>query len=162
MLGLTLSDWKVALQEIYRVLAPGGWINLLEILFDASQWRWKTGPATTKLFKLVQAIFLGKGLVSDIPLLLLPLLEEAGFVNIRIEEHAARMYSEDGAVTRDIFHKVLVGIKKPVMDAGGMGFVKSEEEYDALTNATIKEWLETPAAAVHMFIVYAQKPPSGS
>jgi len=25
----------------------------------------------------------------------------------------------------------------------GMGFVKSEEEYDALTNATIKEWLET-------------------
>jgi hypothetical protein len=151
------------LKEIYQVLVPGGRINLLEILLDASQWRWKTGPAaTTKLFKLVQGFFLGKGLVPDIPSLLLALLEEAGFVNIRTEERAASMYGEDGAETRDIFHKVLVGMKKPVMDTGEMGFVKSEEEYDALTNVVIKEYLETPAAASHMFMVYAQKPPSGS
>jgi hypothetical protein len=162
VLGLTLSEWKAALKEIYQILVPGGWINLFEILLDASQWRWKTGPATTKLFELVCAVCFSKGLVPDIPSHLPALLEEAGFVNIRTEERPASMYGEDGAGMRDNVHKVLMGMKKPVMDAGGMGFVNSREEYEDLTNATITEWSETPAAVTHPFMVYAQKPPPDS
>jgi len=35
------------------------------------------------------------------------------------------IYQAHRAGMRDNVHKVLMGIKKPVMDAGGMGFVKS-------------------------------------
>jgi hypothetical protein len=160
IMGLTLPDWQAAFNELYRILVPGGWINLLEPQLDVSQFSWNPGPATTKMFMLMRAVMLANGFVPDLPRSLPALLKEAGFVNIHTEERGTSLYGEGGAGMRDNCHRGLLALKTPVLDAGGMGFVKSEEEFHSLSNATRKEWSETPEAVVQIFTFYAQKPAS--
>jgi hypothetical protein len=32
ILGLTFNDWQAAFKEMYRIIVPGGWVNLFEIM----------------------------------------------------------------------------------------------------------------------------------
>jgi len=160
VLGLTLPDWQAAFKELYRILVPGGWINLLEPQLDVSRFSWTSGPATATIFTLACAVMLARGFVPDLPYSLPALLKEAGFVNIHTEERGTSLYGEDGTGMRENCHKGLLGLKTPVLDAGGMGSVKNEEEYHSLANAARKEWSETPEAVIQIFMVYAQKPAS--
>jgi hypothetical protein len=142
---------------MYRVLVPGGWVNLTETLMDVLEFRWTPGPATTKLFMLARNVFLARGIIPDIPRRLPTLLEEAGFVNIHAEEHGLTLYGQDGADMRDNTHRGLLGMKTPLLKTGEL---KSEEEYDSLVSAASKEWSEIPEAVAEVTAVYAQKPPS--
>jgi hypothetical protein len=155
--ALPLPEFPVALKEIYRVLAPEGWFNSLETLLDVSQWSWTPGPATTKLFKLAGAVFQTRGLAPDLPLRLPALLEEAWFVNIHTERRTFNLHGPDGALWMDNGLRALQPLKKPVLAAGGLGFVKSEEEYDALMDAAKNELLGSPQVS-DIFLVYTQKP----
>ncbi|KIM71389.1 hypothetical protein PILCRDRAFT_82832 [Piloderma croceum F 1598] len=158
ILGLTFQDWQAAFKEMYRIIIPGGWVNLLEGLMDVAQYKWTAGPATLRLFTVVCALILARGMIPDLPLHLPALLEEAGFINIHVEERGVTVYGQEGADMRENTYRAMMTMKALVMNTGGLGFVKSAEEYENLVNAASKEWSETPEAAFQFFVVYAQKP----
>ncbi|KIM72374.1 hypothetical protein PILCRDRAFT_829773 [Piloderma croceum F 1598] len=137
ILGLTLQDWRAALKEMYRVIVPGGWVNLLEVQMDLPQFKWTPGPMTVQLFTVVCALLLAKGMVPDLPLHLPALLEEAGFMNIHVEERGLALYGQEGADMRENSRRVMMGMKTHVLDVGGL--VKSAEEYENLVNVASKE-----------------------
>ncbi|KAH7903340.1 hypothetical protein BJ138DRAFT_164175 [Hygrophoropsis aurantiaca] len=58
MAGLTLKNWKLALEEIYRVLECGGFVQLLKSDSDSVQ----SGPETTAGAKLLHHIMVTNGL----------------------------------------------------------------------------------------------------
>jgi hypothetical protein len=158
--GLTLPSWRAAFKELYRILVPGGWINLIEPLMDVGQFSWTPGPATTQFFMLVRAVMLANGIIPDLPHRLPALLQEAGFINIHTKECEVSLYGHDGAEMRDNIRTGMLGLRAPVLDAGGMGFVKNEEEYNGWLTATMEELSETPESVSQNFMVYAQKPAS--
>ncbi|KAF9059001.1 S-adenosyl-L-methionine-dependent methyltransferase, partial [Rhodocollybia butyracea] len=77
--ALTSEQWGAALGELYRVSKPGGWVQLLE-----------TGPETAmsggpmkRYADVYAAVYVNKGLVSDLNETLDQRLKSAGFVNIQ-------------------------------------------------------------------------------
>jgi SAM-dependent methyltransferase len=148
MIALQIPQWPVALREIYRVLRPGGWVQLGE----GCAWiegEYPNKPCMEKLVAMYRALTNARNLYIDCALGIEKMLEEAGFVDIRRESGMPRMgkwAGEDGIDNRVNHVGVFKGIKTPVLEAGGYGQVTSEEEYDALLEGLAREWDETPSA----------------
>jgi len=155
VLGLTFEDWREAFKEMYRIIVPGGWVDLLDTTHDLALFKWTPGLAMIQLLTVVRALLLAKGMVPDLPLHLPALLEEAGFVDIHVEERAMTLYGQEGADMRENICEVMLGMKTHVL---AMGILKSAEEYENLVNAASKEWSEMPEATWCFYAVYAQKP----
>ncbi|KAF9058992.1 hypothetical protein BDP27DRAFT_1503095, partial [Rhodocollybia butyracea] len=155
--ALTSEQWGAALSELFRVLKPGGWIQLLE-----------TGPETAirrggpiKLYAdAYAAVFVNNGLVSDLNETLGQRLKDAGFVSVQKQTTALpRLDSPDldfefkGQKRRMI---ASIPVLKPAFLATGM--FKSEDEIDELGKRIDQEW-NTPSQYLwHWSVAYAQKP----
>jgi len=155
--ALQKPDWERAICEIHRVLAPGGWVQLDEV------GAWKAGAITAKHQSLVQKLFQAKGLVLDCASYIPAMLAQAGFTNIRVEEKSIPLgkwagdHGVDGAAN---FIGVFRSMKTPILKAGGLGFVRSEQQFDRLLDQVELEWDQTPGAEIKFYIFCAQKLPS--
>ncbi|KAK0493970.1 S-adenosyl-L-methionine-dependent methyltransferase, partial [Armillaria luteobubalina] len=76
--ALTGQQWKVALQEIYRVIAPGGWVQLVDGVTIPEH----IGPFSAKIGNLWSILFAHKGLLVDAVKCLPDMLTQAGFINV--------------------------------------------------------------------------------
>lgn len=152
--ALQKPDWERAIGEMHRVLAVDGWVQLGEV------GPWKAGPITAKHQGLVQALFHAKGLILDCAAYIPAMLAQAGFANIRIEERSiplgkwAGAHGVDGAAN---FIGVFRAMKTPILKAGGLGLVRSEQELDRLLDQVEREWDQTPGAEIKFYIFSAQK-----
>lgn len=158
MAALTESQWPVAIQEIYRVLKPGGWVELGE---GEAYMGHPDGRGRHRVLDAVHQIYLSKGLVANIGSELPNMLKKAGFVDI---VHVPRKIplgkwggelGEDGLQSMGGFFRA---IKKPLLLKGGLGIVKTGEEYDALVDDLEREWNEVPGYSWAHYITYARKP----
>uniref|UniRef100_UPI0035E45754 class I SAM-dependent methyltransferase n=1 Tax=Thermogemmatispora sp. TaxID=1968838 RepID=UPI0035E45754 len=86
-LAIPLSGWPSAVQELARVTAPGGWVELVEASI-AAQDLTPSGPTTQKLFDLGGQLAALRGLDSEgkVARLLERYLAEAGLVNIQCHQ----------------------------------------------------------------------------
>ncbi|EED80711.1 predicted protein [Postia placenta Mad-698-R] len=153
--ALQSAEWEAAAREMYRCLVPGGWVQLGEV------GPWKAGPVTHKHHSLVHTLFASKGLLLDCAEYIPALLRNAGFINVYTEERAipvGEWAGEVGIDGRDNFIGVFRGMKTPILNAGGLGYVSTEGELDVLLNDVQKEWDVTEGAEFKFFIFYAQKP----
>lgn len=153
--ALQSSEWHKALSEMYRVLRPGGWIQLGEA------GKWHAGPNDARLASLIRALFVSRGLLLDVAVDLPKLVEEAGFQNIRVEKRLiplGRWAGPQGRDASDNFLGVFAGMKTPILRSGGFGMVSTEKEFDELIEAVRKEWDEYEGAEIAFHILYAQKP----
>ncbi|THH14922.1 hypothetical protein EW146_g5486 [Bondarzewia mesenterica] len=133
--ALCSSEWPVAVAEIFRVVRPGG--------------------ASSK--RLLEK----RGMLVDVADRLPGMLKEAGFVNVSIEERgmkAGAWAGKDGCEVRDNYIGVYRGMKTPILNAGGLGVVDSEKEFDDFLDAVEAEWDEIEGTELEMFIMCAQKP----
>ncbi|KAJ7499456.1 hypothetical protein FB451DRAFT_1549081 [Mycena latifolia] len=164
-IALEVPQWPVALREIFRVLRPGGWVQLGE----SSGWfagKYPNQPCLEKLVAMFRCLVTSRNIHIDCALDIPQMLEDAGFVDIRSELRMQQMgkWAGDLGVANRINHVgVLRGIKTPVLKAGGYGYVTSEAEYDALLEGLEREWDETPTAenigSEKPFIIFwARKP----
>ncbi|KAF8905799.1 S-adenosyl-L-methionine-dependent methyltransferase [Gymnopilus junonius] len=152
--ALQKPDWERAISEMYRVLAIDGWVQLGEV------GPWKAGTVTEKHQNLVQALFDAKGLVLDCAAYIPTMLAQAGFANIRVEERSiplGKWAGDHGADGATNFIGVFRAMKTPILKAGGLGIVRSEQEFDRLLDQVELEWDQTPGADIKFYIFSAQK-----
>lgn len=157
--ALKSSEYPEAIKQMYRVLRPGGWIQLGEI----GNWTPPASPesAISRHKKIHYAFFESRGLDLDIYAKLPSLLADAGFVNVKVEILRIPMGKLAGPAGID-GSRNLIGVfralRSGIISAGGFGVVKSLEEYDKLIDDLEKEWDETEGFVSEFHIVYAQRP----
>jgi SAM-dependent methyltransferase len=169
--GLTSGQWVDALNELHRVLVPGGRVQMCE----AGDYR--AGPATKNIHKLIDALAGSRGLVSvvDCAPRIPALLKAAGFVDITTEKRQILLGGSVGVdgrknltiMFRFVFlywhhpHCVnwpdLRGKKTPILKAGGFGFISSEKEFDELVDSVEAEFEANMDASQDFFVFTARK-----
>jgi len=153
--ALLLTEWPIAMERIYRVLKPGGWVQLTE------SGEWHSGPATKEMAQIRLALGQVLGLLCDYGKSLPEMLSKAGFINIQVEPRPApfgKWAGEHGEESRDNMISLIKAMKSRVLDDGGYGLLKSEEDFDQLVHDVENEWDETPGSGNVWVVYYAQKP----
>lgn len=160
ILALQVPQWPKAMQEIYRVLRPGGWVQFAESI-PWHEDKYPGKPCMEKLTALFRRVGESRNLYIDCAYNIPKMLEEAGFVDIRSESRMQLMgkwAGEIGVANATNYVGVFRGMKTPVLDAGGFGYVTSEAEYDELLTGLEKEWDEIPGSETEFIITWARKP----
>ncbi|KAF5350018.1 hypothetical protein D9756_009179 [Leucocoprinus leucothites] len=161
-LGLQAPQWTSALSEMYRVLVPGGWIQLFEPRYPSY-----VSPSAAirnhKAFQLRNKLgFEKRQVVMDIVYRLPEWIEKTGFVNLKVEKRHLPMGASWAGESSASGVKAVMGVwralKEPVMKAGGLGIVRSEEEYDAVIEDLGRLCEETPETYFEFWVFTAQKP----
>ncbi|KAJ3898835.1 hypothetical protein F5879DRAFT_576726 [Lentinula edodes] len=159
--------WRSAVAELFRVVKPGGWVELVEI--EAQDFStWSVGPNSTKLASLINALYGGKGVIGDLSVYLPVILKEAGFVNVQCDPRRVTIGGEVDATPHkitevkgygsDMWRDLWMGMKGPVIEAGGYGAVDTVEEYEALVQGTEVELKNSKEAYTTFFAILARKP----
>ncbi|KAF8174321.1 S-adenosyl-L-methionine-dependent methyltransferase [Mycena galopus ATCC 62051] len=160
MMALQIPEWPQALGEIYRVLRPGGWVQLGEEI------AWIEGdhadkPWMMKVLSLTRCLTKSRNLYVDCASHMPEMLEKAGFVDVKAEGRILRMgkwAGEDGIAAAINHAAMFRGTKTPVLQAGGYGKVATESEFDALMDGMEKEWDEIPGTQSEYITFWARKP----
>ncbi|KAJ6597204.1 S-adenosyl-L-methionine-dependent methyltransferase [Mycena vulgaris] len=162
LIALQVHEWPTALSEIYRVLRPGGWVQIAE----STPWtegKYPGKPYTEKITALYRRLSSSRNLYVDCVQDMPAMLENAGFVDLQSQSRMqciGKWAGETGVANRVNQVGVLRGIKTPVLEAGGYGLVSSEAEYDELLEGLEKEWDEVPGTEKEFMIFWARKPSS--
>ena len=154
--ALTIDMWKSALAEIFRVLKPGGWVELVETTSRIPH----VGPCSIKLNSMKFALYAHKNLLVDHKKQLRGLLLGAGFVGIECIDHPVPIgesAGESGREARTNFTNVVSAMKTPMLNAGGFGIVATEDEFDQNVMKMREEWKRSEGV-VEVFTFCAQKP----
>lgn len=160
MAGLTRDMWKEALKEMWSVLVPGGWVELTETSLVPGG----DGPNVKKASAAVERLFRFKGLVPDPANHLPALIEEAGFVDERMEHRQAAMGRSGGQDGIDMcknLMSVLPALKASILGLSGGEFgvegLTSEEEYDAMVSGCEDDWMNS-GTHTNYYVFFARKP----
>ncbi|PBK72394.1 S-adenosyl-L-methionine-dependent methyltransferase [Armillaria solidipes] len=157
--ALTESQWNAALLEVFRVLAPGGWVQLVE----GSPPSGDTGEYSEKMRNIFLELFAYKGLLPDVAKRLPDMLAQQGFINIQSETRALPLGAWAGLDGTE--HRVdLVAVfsafyLEPLLQGGRFELVSPEEDFDKFLTSLAKEWdkREETFASLSWTVVYAQK-----
>lgn len=153
--AFTRSEWPQVLSEFYRVVKPGGWIQLIEGT------QHKAGPASKQQLKLIGALLEKRKLFFDVAYHLAEMVHEAGFINVVEVRRTAKLGKWAGDLGRLCKWNVVTGyrsMKVPVMKSDGLGIIHSEQEFDELMDAVDEELDTTEGASMEWVACYAQKP----
>ncbi|KIK61352.1 hypothetical protein GYMLUDRAFT_42936 [Collybiopsis luxurians FD-317 M1] len=154
------TRWRQTITEIFRVLASGGWVELVET--EAKHCHFDAGPSSTKLQLIQFGLYNDKGLRGDTGAYLPPLLEEIGFVDVRCEvRHSPIGQSGEKHIgfSGDEWGQVWRGLKRSIVEAGGYGFVKSSEEYEQLVDESVAEWDTNPDKVYNIYYTILGRKP---
>jgi len=154
--ALTKDMWKAAISEISRILVPGGWAEFVEAKPSFPQ----AGTSSTKMAMFLLDMMRDKNLLVDCQTYIPIMLREAGLVNINCEYRnlpLGRSAGQDGIDGSTNFAGVFSGLRTSMLEAGGYGYVRSEEEFDQLIMNTKEEWLASDSNLL-FYAIYAQKP----
>lgn len=151
--AFTRPEWKIALHEIRRVLAPGGRAQFTEAHLATHN----AGPATKKLEDAVQAVYAARGIYYRAPETLPDMLRDAGYVNVRSKVQmlsiGASWGGEDGITLSRLVIGMFSGHRGPILKLKLM----DEAEFDELLESTTREWDERPGMSRVYTTVYADK-----
>ncbi|KAF8205700.1 hypothetical protein K438DRAFT_1964115 [Mycena galopus ATCC 62051] len=161
------SEWtglfSLAIQEIHRVLRPGGWVQLAE----TAGWKGREHveypgrPCLEKLAAMYQRLAESRNFDLDCAFHIPQMLADAGFVDIQSESRMqvlGKWAEEIGVACATNQVGVFRGMKTPVLEAGGFGYVTSEAEYDELLNGLEKEWEDISGTQREFIVTLARKP----
>lgn len=155
--GFTLPLWREALKELYRVLEPGGWIQLLDLRFgDIGDF--PNHPKLEKFRALQEELWRQRGLITHLERVLPVLIEEVGFVGGHSVTGKIPMGPWAGALGEDgsvCWEGAFVAMKEPVMMANPD---VSSSEFDRMMEELVAEWTEIPGVEYTLDVFYAQKP----
>ncbi|KAF9442498.1 S-adenosyl-L-methionine-dependent methyltransferase [Macrolepiota fuliginosa MF-IS2] len=151
------AEWPQAFKQIFRVLRPGGWLQLEE------NDNWVAGPVMENFRSMMLKLGESRNidLWPDVTPVLKGYLEDCGFVDVRVDRRCSPLGSwggQDGRDGKDNLLSLFRGIRAPVMGGGGFGVVDSEEMYDDLMNRVELEMDSEPGALCWWVMICARKP----
>jgi ubiquinone/menaquinone biosynthesis C-methylase UbiE len=153
-LALPVTAWPGVMQELVRVTAPGGWIELLELGPDVAP----IGPATQRVISLTSQLASLRGLDGEgtVTRALDRYLLEAGLIHVErrfIDAPAGDWAGRVGSLLALDFREGWVAVSGPI----ARRFNLTQEEVNALTEGMVREWNELKT--VYRFVAaYGQKP----
>ncbi|KXN83955.1 Demethylmenaquinone methyltransferase [Leucoagaricus sp. SymC.cos] len=157
MSALTSNEWPVALNELFRVTKPGGWVELCEASPDIDS----PSRSDHKALEAPELAYSTSDHVIQAAKLLPRWLSEAGFTDIHSVEGKyplGKWAGPDGVYARIGLIGFLRGLKTPILSRGGLGFAETEEEYDAIVDDFERLCDETPDTFGKNYTIYARKP----
>ncbi|KAG2360324.1 hypothetical protein BDR07DRAFT_1335840 [Suillus spraguei] len=151
--ALSKENWNTAVEEIFRVLVPGGWVQLVEASHCVA------GEATQRHFSMLQDLFVKKGLLFDCIEHIPNVLECTGFYKIttqRLEISLGGGDDDDGmkAKARESFIGAYKGMQTPVVNMG----IRTEGEFKKLVEDLEREWESNTRSKAIFYAFTAQKP----
>ncbi|WP_052890804.1 class I SAM-dependent methyltransferase [Thermogemmatispora carboxidivorans] len=157
VLAIPQAAWPDAVQELVRVTAPGGWVELVEA-GTALQDYLPSGPATQEFYQLGSQLAAlrsldGEGLVMRS---LTRYLEEAGLVNIHyqvLDVPLGEWGGRIGSLTALNVREGWKAISAPI----AARFGRSEQDLLQLIERASQEWNEFRTSS-RMAVAYGQKP----
>ncbi|QRV96550.1 methyltransferase domain protein [Ceratobasidium sp. AG-Ba] len=157
VLGLRREEWPVALAQLYRVTKPGGHIQLLDGNLSRAR---NVGPANRIQNGMLAELCRRRGLVLNVTDQLADMVRAAGFVNVKEDARNIVMSSRNGQIGLDAWtnqYLAFKGLKTPMLNAGGLGYVQSEVEFDQMIEDMGREWEEKGGECGYV-VVCARKP----
>ncbi|KAL7319725.1 hypothetical protein PS15m_002826 [Mucor circinelloides] len=154
ILGLTNDDWENALKELYRVLKPGGYIEVVEP--DMQDLR-NMGPLLHKTQYTMSEMMLSRNMPPKVSIELQDRLTRAGFVDIELEMTPLKLNHTDKAgylLWGDYKHAYLN--LQQVMAKSNPEW-QDAQVYEKYIDACGEE-AETNKTCVHWYAYYARKP----
>jgi hypothetical protein len=151
--GLSKENWNMAIDEIYRVLAPGGWVQLVEADHCVS------GEATQKHFEMLQDLFVKRGLLLNCVEHIPNILKDTGFDQVKTQSYDISIGGPaDGDEIRAMARENLVGVYKamqtPIVAMG----IRTEGEFKKLMEDLEREWKLEDRSKTVFCVFVAQKP----
>ncbi|KAF5360609.1 hypothetical protein D9756_005159 [Leucocoprinus leucothites] len=159
VLALRNDEWRTAINEMFRVLRPGGWLQL----YEYDDWE-KCGPVQQKMKDMVRLLMEAKGAHGIWPhgtTQWKEYMEETGFKDIRVTWHfwpTGRSAGEEGLRGKVNHLDFLKVSKKPIVGAGGFGIVSGEEEFDEWVEEVGRELDTRDGTRMRCVMICAQKP----
>ncbi|KAF8144709.1 hypothetical protein K438DRAFT_1873283 [Mycena galopus ATCC 62051] len=142
---------------------PAEWTKTFSLLGESAAWGgdYPGKPCLEKLTAMVRSICSSRNLNLDCAKDMPKMLADAGFVEVQSEskmQRVAKWDGESGIINRINQLAIFKAYKTPVLKAGGIGYVSSEEEYDLLLEGVEREWDEISGTEKEFFIFWAKKP----
>ena len=152
----TRDQWLRAIDEMYRVLTPGGYAQLIETGPE-----WVSGPKTTRHFLLLDEFLESKGMLLRCGVYIADMLRAAGFLNVKCEEvvmSLGKWAGGDGVHGRNVTIGAMKGMRDSVIRAGGSGRFASAEEFDKAMEEIAEEWDNIEGSHTTARAFYGRKP----
>ncbi|EIW83522.1 S-adenosyl-L-methionine-dependent methyltransferase [Coniophora puteana RWD-64-598 SS2] len=159
--ALTHDNWKKAISEIYRVLKPGGYVQILEAAGGIFAPEGETDERIEMYNSITALMRARRGIGREPYMQISGLLEAQGFRGIVMEERRVPLgngHERIGEGMLQNYKGLYQGYKAPVLEAGGLGLVTSEVEYDELVEGLVARCNERQGVETRWFTFYAQKP----
>lgn len=152
--GLLVDDWEKVIQEHWRTLAPGGWIELMELPVAKTV---NIGPKLAALVNIFVEICKGRGLHWQITNHLERMLRDLGFVNIKVQEVELPI-NHDSIVSKLAWEDMLdlfKGIKPAIVKS--MPELAEDESYFDYLQACGEECKKNKMCG-YFYRIWGQKP----
>ncbi|KAI8976935.1 S-adenosyl-L-methionine-dependent methyltransferase [Pilobolus umbonatus] len=152
--GLNRSEFEASLKEAFRVLKPGGYIELGEPNIGAYE---KSGPTMAKISEKMNAMLRSRGMIPDLVNHLEGFLKDVGFINIHQEKKLIPI-NHSGKVGELWWQDSVESMRsfKPIM-ARDNPALQDTETFEGFIKKMGEECIEY-SAYISFGIAYAQKP----
>ena len=159
--ALTGLQWRAALSEFYRVLKPGGAVQLVETGSYENMPGLSSMPATRKAYDAASAVMDARGLLGyrctrEIP----AILKEVGFSDVDDKVYRmtlGKQWGDMGVTGSKVWLNALRAIGATLLEMGGLGFCSSLAELEELLDRTKEEWDENPGVFRELHVITAKK-----
>ncbi|KAF9232580.1 hypothetical protein BU15DRAFT_81083 [Melanogaster broomeanus] len=150
------EQWIQVAKEMYRVLAPGGYAQLIEIGPE-----WVSGPKTATHSLFIDDLLGRKGMLFRCGVYIADILKNAGFVDVKSEDVVMKLgkwAGQDGVLGRDVTIGAWRGMRDATMRAGGLGYFSTAEEFDKALDEIEEEWDSVEGSYTTLKVFYGRKP----
>ncbi|KAG8217007.1 S-adenosyl-L-methionine-dependent methyltransferase [Butyriboletus roseoflavus] len=155
----TRDQWRRSIDEMFRVLVPGGYAQLIEIGPE-----WVSGSKTAAHVLFLDDFLGSKGMLLRCGVYIVDMLKAAGFVDVKYEEvvmNLGKWAGEDGVQGRDATIGAWRGMRDSVMKAGRLDRLDrfaSAEGFDKAMDEIAEEWDNVGGSRTAVRAFYGRKP----